>query len=146
MRSTSIASYTYNSEELTADMCAVVRLALEKESKKIANNARNNLTQDGSVRTGLLRKSVDSKSIVLTRKGAPRVWAGVGINKKIYGAVNGKSVKPTKYAHLVEYGHMSPHGWVSEKPFMRKAVAVAKTGMDAVVAEAFQKGAYNALG
>ena len=128
-------------------MCAYAKLALEKTFKGAAENAQQNLTQDGSVRTGLLQKAVDSKSIVINDNRGRRVWAAVGINSKVRGVYNNTPVKPTKYAHLVEYGHVARNGKiVPAKPFMRPAVAAISAGLENIVAEAIKEGAENALG
>ena len=141
-RHTSLITFGIPLDELTAEMCAEASLNLEAHFKKIAEAARRNLTEDGSVRTGLLRKSITSKSLVIRGKnsGETRVWAGVGINKKVNGVDEyGRPVKPTKYAHLVEYGHAAARA----KPFMRRAIAATggETAIKKAVADGFGAGA-----
>ena len=141
-RHTSLITFGVPLDELTADMCAEASLNLEAHFKKIAEAARRNLTEDGSVRTGLLRKAITSKSIVIRGKnsGETRVWAGVGIDRKVNGVDEyGRPVKPTKYAHLVEYGHAAARA----KPFMRRAIAATggETAIKKAVADGFGAGA-----
>lgn len=152
-RQTSVITYGVPLNELTADMCVEASLNLEAHFKKIAERARRNLTEDGSVRTGLLRKAIISKAQVIRGKnsGETRVWAGVGINRKVKGVDEyGRPVKPTKYAHLVEYGHVNSrdkHGKgipaARAKPFMRRAIAATggETAIKKAVADGFGAGA-----
>ena len=141
-RHTSLITFGVPLDELTADMCAEASLNLEAHFKKFAEAARRNLTENGSIRTGLLRKAITSKSIVIRGKnsGETRVWAGVGINKKVNGVDEyGRPVKPTKYAHLVEYGHAAARA----KPFMRRAITATggETAIKKAVADGFGAGA-----
>lgn len=152
-RHTSLITFGVPLDELTADMCAEASLNLEAHFKKIAEAARRNLTEDGSVRTGLLRKAITSKSIVIRGKnsGETRVWAGVGIDRKVNGIDEyGRPVKPTKYAHLVEYGHAGSRDKRGKKipaarakPFMRRAIAATggETAIKKAVADGFGAGA-----
>lgn len=152
-RQTSVITYGVPLNELTADMCAEASLSLEAHFKKIAAAARRNLTEDGSVRTGLLRKAIISKALVIRGKnsGETRVWAGVGINRKVNGVDEyGRPVKPTKYAHLVEYGHADSRDKRGKgipaaraKPFMRRAIAATggETAIKKAAAEGFGMGA-----
>ena len=147
-RHTSLITFGIPLDELTAEMCAEA-----SHFKKIAEAARRNLTEDGSVRTGLLRKAITSKSIVIRGKnsGETRVWAGVGIDRKVNGVDEyGRPVKPTKYAHLVEYGHADSHDKRGKKipaarakPFMRRAIAATggETAIKKAVADGFGAGA-----
>lgn len=119
----------------------------------VAKSARQNIEENGSVRTGLLKKAVDFKtaSSFGGAKGS-FIWAGVGISRKIKGVdENLKPVKPTKYAHLVEYGHDKGKnkrgGDVKPKPFMRMAMAEAGGvgGANNMLTNAFKDGIERAL-
>lgn len=152
-RHTSLITFGVPLDELTLDMCATAALELEDHFAKIAEEARRNLDDNKSIRTGLLRKAIASKSLVINRRNSDaRVWAGVGIDRKIFGAdKHGRPIKPTKYAHLVEFGHGASRDKKSgksipaapAKPFMRPAIA-AVGGAEAIrniAAEGLKKGA-----
>jgi HK97 gp10 family phage protein len=91
--------------------------------------------------TGLLKKSIKQKVVTNTRK--QMVTAYVGPSNNVTGQVdrfgNGNitTVRPAKYAHLVEYGTASRGGYGRKgeivtpgnppRPFMRTAYASTKT-------------------
>lgn len=128
---------------------------LERAAKQfvgeIANAAKSELASNDTERTGLLKAAVASKAVPYKRRKFKdgklainaAIWGGVGINKAVQGSFNGKPVKPTKYAHLVEFGHNAPDGsYVPAKPFMRPAIAKVGSGTEFVrrLEAAFLKG------
>ena len=60
-RHTSITTFGYAVDELTLDMCVAADLELEKHFKKVSELAKQKLTDNGNIRTGLLRKAIDYK-------------------------------------------------------------------------------------
>ncbi len=61
-------------------------------------------------KTGLLKKAIGMKAVKGTR-GKTLAFAVIGARSKVEGAKGGKTVKPSKYAHLVERG-TKPHSLV----------------------------------
>ena len=112
--------------------------ALERTAREyvreVAKAAKSELSALGVERTGLLNKAIsakvkiyrdrnysDTKSLLLNL----RIWGGVGVDSNIRGVDKyGNDIIPTKYAHLIEYGHATKNGgMVAAKPFMRSAIA-----------------------
>lgn len=81
-------------------------------------------------RTGALAASISSKVIPMRKTGtavaimgpAKGRFSGGKMLKKGESAAD--SDQPSRYAHLVEFGHLTPKGRVAAKPFMRPATAV----------------------
>lgn len=152
-RHTSITTFGYAVDDLTLDMCISADLELEKHFKKVSELSKQKLTENGSIRTGLLRKAIDYKvKIVNAGKDDMRVWGGVGINRKLSGVdEKGNPVKPVKYAHLVEFGHGEGRAKKSGKkipraadhPFMRPAISAlgGTAELQKIAADGFKKGA-----
>jgi hypothetical protein len=90
--------------------------AVEKRAKVLAKPKRKRRKRKGFFpppkRTGMLRKSFRVKSGV-AKKGKGLPYAVVGPSKKVSAEINvgGRTmlVKPSKYAHLVEFGFMAKH-------------------------------------
>lgn len=81
-------------------------------AKRYARNSRD---------TGALEESITFRAKPYRR--GDRALAVIGPASKFRGA-DGR--QPSKYAHLVEFGHTATNGkHVAAKPFMRPAVAVA---------------------
>lgn len=103
---------------------AVLVEALTEASKPIVEDARANITSNGSVRTGALRKAVGFVIRRYPRMG--RLVAYIGVRHMDFAATEtggsalitakrrlgpGETlVTPANYAHLVEFGHRSVHG------------------------------------
>lgn len=89
-------------------------LPMERKAEEI-------LTANGSVRTGLLKKSISRVKKVYAKDDV--IFIGLGVDKSVKG-VNDKGAKvwPLRYAHLVEFG---------PKSFMRPAYKqTAQTVLD----------------
>ena len=112
--------------------------AVEKTAREyvreVEKAAKSELSTLGVGRTGLLEKSISSKVKIYRSKNDLnakslllnlRIWGGVGIDSNIRGVDKyGRDIIPTKYAHLIEYGHTTKNGgMVAAKPFMRSAIA-----------------------
>lgn len=83
----------------------VLRPAMAAEGRRVAKHARSYVP----VRHGLLKKSMGSKVKTYVQSGA--VVAIVGPRSDFKQVIAGKPVKPSKYAHLVEFGtraHLIP--------------------------------------
>ena len=138
-------------EGVSSSVAKELENAVKKFVGEIANAAKSELASNDTERTGLLKAAVSSKAISYKKRKFNNgklainaaIWGGVGINKAVQGSFNGKPVKPTKYAHLVEFGHNAPDGsYVPAKPFMRPAIARVGSGAEFVrrLEAAFLKG------
>lgn len=112
--------------------------ALEKAAREyvreVVKAAKSELSALGVERTGLLNKAISSKVKIYRDRNYSdtkslrlnlRIWGGVGVDSNIRGVDKyGRDIIPTKYAHLIEYGHATKNGgMVAAKPFMRSAIA-----------------------
>lgn len=149
------ATIVRHSLKLREGISTTVAKELEKAAKQfvgeIANAAKSELASNDTERTGLLKAAVSSKAVSYKKRKFNNgklainaaIWGGVGIDKTVQGSFDGKPVKPTKYAHLVEFGHNAPDGsYVPAKPFMRPAIAKVGSGTEFVrrLEAAFLKG------
>lgn len=149
------ATIVRHSLKLREGISITVAKELENAAKQlvgeIANAAKSELASNDTERTGLLKAAVSSKAVSYKKRKFNNgklainaaIWGGVGINKDVQGSFEGKPVKPTKYAHLVEFGHNAPDGsYVPAKPFMRPAIARVGSGTEFVrrLEAAFLKG------
>lgn len=115
-----------------------VATALEKTAREyvreVAKAAKSELSVLGVERTGLLNKAISAKVKIYRDRNYSdtkslrlnlRIWGGVGVDSNIRGVDKyGRDIIPTKYAHLIEYGHATKNGgMVAAKPFMRSAIA-----------------------
>jgi len=133
---------------------AIVEDAMRSILSRVVSTAKANLAANNSVRTGLLKKAIRLKVSGAykgfdegTRKYS--LFAGVGIDRKVVGYdEHGKRIAPAKYAHLVEYGHLTNTGVVvPPKSFLRRAIA-AVGGVDAInkkLTESFKRGLQEAI-
>ena len=103
----------------------VVKSAMRKGAAVVAKNARKKVKK----RSGLLAKAI--------RAGATRDGNGrVSVNPKVIGEYKGKRVRPSKYAHLVEFGTQEAEA----HPFLRPALEESKQeAFAAVEKEAVRK-------
>ena len=107
-------------------------------TRALVAEAKSRLERNDSIVTGLLRKAIAAKTKVykwrqgVDGEGRPlfstAVWGALGVDRSVEGYDdNNNHIWPTKYAHLVEYGHARGKnkrgGNVDEKPFMRQALA-----------------------
>ena len=100
----------------------IMKPAMRKGGQVIAKRAKLKVKK----RSGLLRKSIKAKS---TKNGNGRIF----VDPKVEGEYKGKKVKPSKYAHLVEFGTRT----AKAHPFLRPALNEGKDdAFKAVTAEA----------
>lgn len=103
------------------NLVAAVKPIIQECAKAIKKDAVAALRRNGSVRSGSLIKAIKIGAFQFSRRRG-LVWAAVGVGKAAYEH-QGRSVNPSKYAHLVERGHISRrNGPVAAKPFMTPAV------------------------
>lgn len=106
------------------------------------------------VRYGNLRKSI--MAVVRKKKKTGTALAVIGPERggRYRGGarINHKkddlrgSDQPSRYAHLVEFGHVGRNGSrVAEKPFMRPGTSEATVAASAAMAVGFQKGLTRSL-
>lgn len=95
----------------------VLAAAVRGGASTISKAAKGNIKADGTVRTGLLHKSITIKVKRYTRDGV--IYAAVGASRRVIGTtVNGRRIVPANYAHLVEHGTRTSRA----KPFLRPAL------------------------
>ena len=100
----------------------VMKSAMRKGASVVAKRAKTKVKK----RSGFLRKSIKAKS---TKNGNARIF----VSPKVEGEYRGKTVKPAKYAHLVEFGTQAAEA----HPFLRPALNESKEeAFDAVASEA----------
>lgn len=129
---TKVISQEINAEELSLKQLAYIQEALKATVPQILFDARNNLT--GHERTGALRESLTTK--VDINKKNTGVYGLVGVNGKYSTFDNyGNKVKPSKYAHLVEFGNRT----TSPVLFLTKAANKNQTLINKQVEEASRK-------
>lgn len=97
----------------------VTRQAVGAAATPVVKAAKANA--DESKESGLLKKALGKKAV--TYKKTQTVAAVVGARKNVVGEVDGKTRKPSRYAHLVEKGYIDEHGnYVPGQPFLRPAL------------------------
>jgi|GEM_PF-1145879 len=112
----------------------VLTTAAKGGASVIRKAARANLKRNGSVRTGLLVRSINL-SVKAYRSGI--VWAGVGADRSVSGrTAEGKNILPWKYIHLVETGTSR----VGPKPFLRPAADNNRAAIQSAFVKAADKG------
>jgi HK97 gp10 family phage protein len=95
----------------------VTKQAVGAAATPVVKAAKANVETD----SGLLKKSLGKK--VVTFKKTQTVAAIVGARRSVEGNVRGKVRKPSRYAHLVEKGHIDEHGnHIPAEPFLRPAL------------------------
>jgi len=105
----------------------VLTQAVEAGGKIVHRSARANVVRSSGALANSLRLVVTKN-----QRGSKAAKARIGIDKKY----RKQGRRPVRYAHLVEFGHVSAKGFVSAKPFLRPAVANhdrIKTAMAAVM-------------
>lgn len=112
----------------------VLNTAARGGAAVVRKAAKANLESNGSIRTGLLHRSI---AIRVKKYASGIVWAGVGADVGVTGrTANGKNVVPANYIHLVEFGTINQRA----EPFLRPAVDANKTAIQAAVVKAAEKG------
>lgn len=102
-------------------------------------------------RTGALQKSIKAKTLRNKTNGfavalvgpSTEYFHGAEAVKK--GGSRKGADRPCNYAHLVEFGHNSPNGFISAKPFMRPAVVIAGQDVSRAMTLGMQKGLTRAV-
>ena len=152
----------------------VVLSSLRQGGTVLAKQAKANLSENHSIRTGALASQIRNFTIRRPREGSAQVTVGVG--GKSFTMTNlstGKSmvIKPAKYAKLVEYGtgehkivakdgralvfrllgktfdaREVEHPGAKAKPFMRTAVDTKGTAAVAKIVFAMNKGVLREAG
>lgn len=119
----------------------IIAAGVAEGAKSVVQAAKNFAPRD----TGALRASITS--VVRKRKGT--AVAVVGPSTSYYsgkkrlkkGASKEGASKPSRYAHLVEFGHLTQTGrHITGQPFMRPAAMVGATTAPAAIAAGIQKG------
>lgn len=91
----------------------VLTQAVEAGGKIIHRDARAKVVKASGALANALRLVV-----TMGRRGSKEAKARIGIDKKY--RLRGR--RPVRYAHLVEFGHVSSKGHVAPRPFLRSAV------------------------
>lgn len=94
----------------------IVRSSVNAAATPVLKAARSNVTTE----SGLLKQSLAKK--VNTSKDKQSITAIIGPRRDVKGEYDGKTRKPSRYAHLVEKGFINEAGeYVPPKPFLRPA-------------------------
>lgn len=120
------------------DQLVTLETVLEEASKPIITTARQNITKEGLIRTGALRKSLGVA--IRTYRSSMRLAAYIGARHIAYagsvadrtafpiksvGPLQGSEIKvvPSKYIHLVHNGfrHVISGKRIKGKPFLKDA-------------------------
>ena len=102
----------------------VVPAAASKSMTPVSKMAKK-LVRGQTRGTGLLSRSIGKKRKIYRASGNTIVVVGVRMEfkRKAGGSSQGGFRNPSKYAHLVEFGHSTPGGgFVAPKPFLRPAL------------------------
>ena len=95
----------------------VLSSAVRGGASIIKKAAKSNLQANGSVRTGLLFKSINIRVKRYSRSGI--IYAAVGARRDVVGTtIDGRRIVPANYIHFVEFGTRKSRA----KPFLRPAV------------------------
>lgn len=101
-----------------------VRKSVNAGAQVILKSARNKAKS--FQRTGALVRSLDK--VVRTGKDKQSIYSFIGVDKKYKEEFEGKTVRPGKYIHLVEFGHIGPGGsFTPPKNFLRAAAAESES-------------------
>lgn len=117
--------------ERTAKRRAITLKAIKAGAKLVQARAKTKVVK----RSGALRQSIGIKA-EKGRKGKTLALAVVGARVKVVRQYKGKSIRPAKYAHLVEKGTSR----AAAKPFLKPSLdgqktAVSKAVLDTLAAE-----------
>src|SRR4051812_47249427 len=82
----------------------VLRSAVSVAATPVVKAAKQNANKE----SGLLKKSLGKK--IVTNKQKQSVTAVIGPRRDVSGTYKGKRRKPSRYAHLVEKGHIDEAG------------------------------------
>lgn len=95
----------------------VMSSAVRGGATVVKNAAKQNLISRGSIRTGLLHRSINTRIKKYREDGT--VYAAIGPRYDVVGTTpDGKRIRPANYAHLVEFGTVNTRA----KPFLRPAI------------------------
>ncbi len=113
----------------------VISTAIRGGAAIVRNAAKSNLTSQGSVRTGLLRKSISTR--VKNYKSDGTVYAAVGSRYDVVGTTpEGRRMRPANYAHLVEFGTVAARA----KPYLRTALDNNRSAVFSAITAKARKG------
>lgn len=121
----------------------IIAAGVREGAKPVVKAAKGFAPRD----TGALKASITA--VVRKQKRRGVAIALVGPNTSYYdgrkrvkkGASKEGANKPSRYAHLVEFGHLTKGGkHITGQPFMRPAAAVGAATAPAAIAAGIQKG------
>lgn len=162
MANTTIYRHTTGAAQLSAVLQAIPRelrtkilaQGVDAAAKPVVVAAKRYARR--SERTGTLRDSIDH--VVRKYEHSARAVAVIGpVKGGVVASFNGRPerITPTKYAHLVEFGHYAVKptkgttrrkrtaaevAWVPAKPFMRPAIAVSAAAAEAALVQGIGRG------
>lgn len=129
-------------DRLDLEMRSKITVAALKQGAPVLVSATQSFAP---VRTGALRESISFRVKSLKTLGTAVAIVGPRTGRFSKGKALGKhdsykdSDEPARYAHLVEFGHATPKGFVSAKPFMRPAVVAVSDQIASRMAESVTK-------
>lgn len=96
----------------------LLRQAVNVAATPVVKAAKQNAKKE----SGLLKKSLGKKIVTNTKRQS--VTAIIGPRRDVTGTYKGKVRKPSRYAHLVEKGHIDQAGrYIPAQPFLNPALA-----------------------
>lgn len=112
--------------ERTAKKRAITLKAVKAGAKLVQRGAKGSVSR----RSGALKQSLGIKSQKGTR-GKTLALAIIGARAKVVKVFKGKTIKPAKYAHLVEKGTKHSRA----RPFLRPALDSQRAAISRVMLE-----------
>ena len=122
----------------------VIGAALAVPARKLAKAAREFIRM-GTRGTGLLEKSIIFTVRKARKKGL--IISLIGPRRGVF-VINpqGEKVNATRYAHLIEFGHLNRDGsMTAARPWLRPAIKQAQYFVTADIAEGLRRGIASAL-
>lgn len=112
--------------ERTAKKRAVTLKAVKAGAKLVQSGAKSRVPK--RKKSGALKQSLGIKSQKGTR-GKTLAFAVVGARSKVVKLYKGKTIKPSKYSHLVERGTRT----AKPKPFLKPSLDTQKQAISAAM-------------
>ena len=131
---TEIQSQPIDAKKIGMLQLAYVESALKDAVKPVVRDIKNNITSNG-LRTGALKTAIKSK-VAMRKKDYSGVYGLVGVDKAVISYDRyGNKVRPSKYAHLVEFGTKRTAG----KFFITKAALKNQIQIQQAINNALKK-------
>lgn len=129
-------------EDVRADVLAI---SIQEAAKPLVRNIKKRVP----VRLGNLKASITAGVRKDKRRGTAKAYVGPEVSGRFKGGKRLNRAKddlrgadqPSRYAHLVEFGHVNRNGGQTKaKPFMRPGTDESVNQVSAALVVGFQKG------